>query len=117
MAGWNTSFIRAARTAQLMRHSAGTTKTTSGVLSFVASPDHATLTNYEARLRTLSGTLVSATNIGKPTPDLATNICHYDISGWLGTFPGGNYEVTVAAISAGGTTDSGFSNTFSLPLT
>lgn len=87
-----------------------------GVLSFTASANHATLTNYTVRLRQMgSSTVVDTLNIGLPTPD-QTNTCYVDIKSWLNGHATGNYDVSVAAVAPGGTTDSGISNDFAVPI-
>ncbi len=93
------------------------TPTVSGDVRFAASPDHATLTSYEVRVRPEgSGTVAGSENVGKPTPDAYGDIT-VNMSTLFGTLSAGNYTVSVAAVSAGGTTDSDVSAVFALPLT
>lgn len=90
--------------------------TSLGELSFRMSPDHPTVTSYEARVRSQgSSTILATQNLGKPTPD-EDGICYVNIAALLNAQAAGNYEVTVAAISPSGTTDSSVSNAFTVPL-
>lgn len=88
-----------------------------GDVSFTASPDHASVTNYQIRVR-LAGafsTILTAVDIGKPTPN-ASNVIVWNIATELTALGAGDYEVTVATTTPGGTTDSGETSAFSVPL-
>ena len=88
----------------------------SGDLAFTASLDHATVTSYEARVRPEgSATIVATRNLGKPAPDVDNRII-VNIASTLTPLASGNYTVSVAAISPGGTTDSTETSAYSLPL-
>ena len=88
----------------------------SGLLSFTASLDHATVTSYEARVRAQgSATVVATQALGKPTPDLDNRI-HVNIAATLNALAAGNYTVAVAATSPGGTAESTETSEFSVPL-
>lgn len=68
-------------------------------LSFTASPDHATLTNYEADLVRVSDTSVVQTlNIGKPTPD-ANGVCSVPLNVQPVAF--GSYVVVMRSVAGG----------------
>ncbi len=86
-----------------------------GEVSFPVSADHAAVTSYEIRAY-LEGSpvLAGSTNIGKPTP--VGGVITVNISSFLATLEAGNYVLTVAAISPGGTSESDASAPFSLPL-
>lgn len=88
----------------------------SGNLTFTASPDHATVTSYEVRVRAEgSVTIVATRNLGKPTPNVDNQIV-VNIASTLTPLASGNYTVAVAAISPGGTTESSETSAYSLPL-
>lgn len=88
-----------------------------GYIQFIPSSDHLVVTSYEVRIRVDgSSTVVLAVNVGKPTPHPTTNRCYVAIVTPLLGLPPGNYTASVAAIAPGGTTDSGNSSAFSLPL-
>ena len=88
---------------------------TPGTVTFAASASHADVISYEARLHQISSTAIFAsTNLGKPTP--VAGVITVDLTSFFALQPLGVYTLSIAAISAGGTTDSGYSNEFSLPL-
>jgi len=88
-----------------------------GWVSWTPSPDHATVTSYEARVRAEgSGTVLASLNLGKPTPHPTTGQCYGDLTSILTPLAAGNYTTSIAAIAPGGTTDSAVSSAFSLPL-
>ena len=90
--------------------------TPSGFTAFNANAEHATLTNYQARLRLSgSGTVLDTRDLGVPTPD-GNNVIVVDLSGMFAAHVPGNYTVSIAATSAGGTTDSAESNVFVIPV-
>lgn len=87
-----------------------------GIVTFTASTDHATVTSYEVRVRSLlTNEIVASENIGKPTPD-GSNEIQADMSTLFGTLDAGNYTVSVVAIDATGESESVVSHAFSLPL-
>ncbi len=89
----------------------------SGDILWVPSSDHYTLTNYEVRIRVSGSSTISATvNVGLPPIWAGTGKCYANISGTCSTLSAGNYTASVAAVAAGGTTDSAESDAFSLPL-
>jgi hypothetical protein len=89
----------------------------SGHVTWTASSAHnTTLTSYEVRVWTHSGgVLAGSQNVGKPDR-YPNGDCAVDMTTLFGTLDPGNYTVSVAAIDAGGTTDSEKSSAFSLPL-
>ncbi len=88
-----------------------------GDVSWTPSADHATLTRYDIYIRASgSGTILLTINAGKPPIWSSTGLCYKNISGSLSSLSAGNYTSAVAAVSAGGTTESATSNEFSLPL-
>lgn len=85
-------------------------------ISFTASLDHASVTNYQARLRAVgSSTVVATQNLGVPTPDVY-GVIVVDLTTLFSGVSAGNYTVSIATTTAAGTTDSGVSNAFALPL-
>lgn len=87
-----------------------------GDVAFNASPDHATVTSYTARLR-VSGnsTVVASTSLGKPTPD-GNNVIIVPLAGFLAYRAAGDYTISILATDAGGSADSAESPPFTLPL-
>jgi len=86
-----------------------------GNVVFTASPDHASVISYEARLHQAGfAGILDSTDLGKPTP--VNGIITVDLTTFFSGQPIGVYTVTIATITAGGTTDSMYSNEFSLPL-
>jgi hypothetical protein len=87
-----------------------------GEVAFNASPDHASITNYTARIRVYGNSTVVATqSLGVPTPD-GNNVIIVDLTTTLAAQTAGNYTVSILATSAGGSTDSAESAAFSVPL-
>jgi hypothetical protein len=88
----------------------------SGDVAFNASPDHATVTSYTARLRVSgSPTIVDTEALGKPTPD-GNNVIVVALATFFSTQAAGDYTISILATDAGGSTDSAESNPFTLPL-
>lgn len=94
----------------------------SGEVAFYANPQHASVTNYRLNLRAAgSSTVIDYVDVGVPTPD-GNNVIVVDPTDTDATFysaqPDGNYSISVAATTGGGTTDSypGEAYAFSLPL-
>ncbi len=88
-----------------------------GQVAFNASPDHAAVTSYTARVRVSGNSTVVATQgLGKPTPD-GNNVIVVDLSSTFSGLSAGNYTVSILSTSAGGSTDSTESAAFALPLT
>jgi hypothetical protein len=86
-----------------------------GYLVFFASLDHASVTNYQARLRVNgSGTVIGTLDMGQPTPDVYGTI-GIDATSLLAGHTG-SHTMSVATTTAGGTTDSSISSPFTLPL-
>jgi hypothetical protein len=86
-----------------------------GDVTFDASADHSAVTSYEARIYTYpAGTLVTSVNLGKPTP--SGGLITVNLANAFSALTAGNYDVTIAAIGAGGTSESVYSNAFALPL-
>lgn len=86
-------------------------------LTFAASPDHASVISYTLRLYAspvVAGPLTTQ-NIGKPTPDINGDIT-VDIETFVAGQPAGDYVIRVLATSGSGSTESGNSPVFSLPL-
>jgi hypothetical protein len=106
-----TEFVRVAGANTVTR-----TWNNSGDVAFVASPDHAIVTNYTARLRVFgNSTVIDTLTLGVPTPD-GNNVI---VAGLTSLFAGqaaGTYTVSILATSPGGSTDSVESNAFVLPI-
>jgi hypothetical protein len=87
-----------------------------GILTFAASPDHASVTAYTIRIYAHGTTspVLASRDIGKPTPDTNNDIIH-DINTLLSPLSVGNYTVTILTTSPGGSAESA-GDTFSLPL-
>ncbi len=87
-----------------------------GEVAFVASPDHATVTSYTARVRVFGNSTIVATQaLGKPTPD-GNNTIIVDLTATFAGLATGDYTVSVLATAPGGSTDSTESSAFHLPL-
>lgn len=98
-------------------HGSSPVSTTQGDVTFIASPQHATVTSYEGRVRAAgSATVIATQNFGKPTPD-EDFLITANMRPTLATLAAGNYTVTVAAIAPGGTTEATETSVFSIPLT
>lgn len=88
----------------------------SGDTAFEASPDHAIVTGYAARLRVYGNSTVVATEqLGKPTPD-GNNVIVVPLEGFFAGRAAGDYTVSILTTSAGGSTDSAESSPFTIPL-
>jgi hypothetical protein len=88
----------------------------SGDVAFVASPDHAVVTNYTARLRVFgNSTVIDTLSLGVPTPD-GNNVIVASLTSLFAGHPAGTYTVSILTTSPGGSTDSTESNAFTLPL-
>lgn len=80
--------------------------------SFSASADHATtvtgyrLSVYAATADPMTATPLAVSDLGKPTPD-AQNVIAVDRTSFVLALPAGTYQATVAAVGAGGVTQSG----------
>lgn len=86
-----------------------------GDVTFVPSPNDATVTSYQINVYQYgTTTIVANTNIGHPAA--VGGIITVDLTTFFGTIAPGNYDVTVVAIAPGGSTESTISNAFSLPL-
>lgn len=76
------------------------------LLTFQASPNHASVFSYELIVYDYHGTTEQASvNIGKPIPD-GNNDIHYDCTSLFLPLATGNYTIVVNTISAGGETAS-----------
>lgn len=87
-----------------------------GNVTFVPSVDHATVTSYSANVYA-AGTVtpvVATQSIGKPTPQ--GGVITFNMAVTLNALPGGNYDVTIVATSPGGSSESGVSMVFTVPL-
>lgn len=104
-----------AESVHVVANTVTTIRGETGLVAFNASPDHATVLTYEARLRNSgSGTVLDTEPLGKPTPD-GNGVIVVDLSGFF-AYRAGDFTVSIAATDAGGTTDSEVSAAFSLPL-
>ena len=88
-----------------------------GDVSFTPSSDHATnVLSYEARVRAEGSSTILATKaLGKPSITSSGKI-FVNMRAILSAQAPGNYTVSVAATNNDGTTDSGISNLFTVPL-
>jgi hypothetical protein len=87
-----------------------------GDVAFVASPDHAVVTNYTARLRVFgNSTVIDTLSLGVPTPD-GNNVIVASLTSLFAGEAAGTYTVSILTTSAGGSTDSVESNAFVLPI-
>ena len=87
-----------------------------GELAFVASEDHAVVTNYTAQIRVSGNSTVVATqDLGKPTPD-GNHVIISDLTSTFAGLSAGNYTVSILTTSPGGSADSTESAEFVLPL-
>lgn len=86
-----------------------------GYVSFTKDANHATVTNYEARLRAVGSSTVLATqSLGVPAPN-----DYHAITADLSTLYSGrtgNFTVSIARTTPSGTLDSTVSDAFTLPL-
>jgi len=87
-----------------------------GDLTFTPSVD--TVTSYEVRVYAEGTTSspVATQNIGVPTPDASTGKIRVNIRSILDNLAAGNYQVTVAATGAGGTSESAQTFPYTVPL-
>lgn len=87
-----------------------------GNLSYTPSVDP--VLYYEARVYAAgtSSPILTTQYLGDPAVDPATNLVTVNIGRMLNALAPGNYEVTVAAIGSGGTSESADSNIFVVPL-
>lgn len=88
-----------------------------GDLTFQASPDHASATNYQVRVYA-GGTvtpILATQNLLVPRPNEAGTIT-VNLQALLNPLSAGNYDVTVAVTTPGGTTESAASTPFTVPL-
>lgn len=87
-----------------------------GDVAFNASPDHATVTSYTARLRVYGNiTVIASDPLGKPTPD-GNGVIVVPLAGFFANRAAGQYTVSILATDSGGSADSAESNPFTLPL-
>lgn len=87
-----------------------------GDLTFTPSVDP--VLYYEARVYA-SGTstpVLATKYLGVPSADPVTNLIKVNVRTMLDARPSGPYDVRVAAIGAGGTSESASSNAFDVPL-
>ncbi len=88
----------------------------SGILTFVASTAHSSVTTYRVNVYTMSTTSLQVTrDIGTPTPDICGEIRH-DCTAMLTPLSSGNYTIKVASVLSSGTFESSAGDDFSLPL-
>lgn len=86
-----------------------------GDVRFTVSPDHASVIRYEARVRAQgSSTVVATRDIGKPPA--YGGVAVINLAALLNSLADGSYTVSIAATSAGGTTDSTPSAAILVPL-
>lgn len=87
-----------------------------GLLTFTASPDHASVTSYAIRVYAFgtSSPVLVERNIGVPTPDHNNDIKH-DCTTMFTGLAAGNYTVTVNTTTPTGSAESAGVN-FQLPL-
>jgi hypothetical protein len=86
-----------------------------GDVTFVVSPDP-TVTDYIGKVYA-QGTVtpvLASQEFGKPPAP--GGVCRVNIQGILAALPAGNYDVTITAVSPGGSTESAVSNVFTVPL-
>jgi hypothetical protein len=108
--------VNASEGLRIVANSVTRTWDGSGDVAFVASPDHAIVTGYAARLRVYGNSTVIATQqLGTPTPD-ANGVIVVPLEGFFAGRTPGNYTVSILTTSAGGSTDSAASNPFTIPL-
>ena len=87
-----------------------------GNLSF--TPSTGTVTYYEARVYSegTSAPVLTTKYLGVPNAAPATNLITVNIATTLNALTAGSYDVKVAAIGPGGTSESAQSNVFDVPL-
>ena len=87
-----------------------------GDVTFLPSADHATVTDYYANIYAGGTTtpVVTTQHFGHATP--INGVIRVNLAGTLNALPAGNYDVTIVAVSPGGSTESAVSNVFTVPL-
>lgn len=87
-----------------------------GDVTFVPSADYATVTSVTARVYAQGTTtpIVATQGLGKP-PALG-GTCTANMFATLSALAPGNYDVTIVETNASGSTESGVSNAFTVPL-
>lgn len=87
-----------------------------GNLSFTPSPDP--VLYYEARVYAEGTTtpVLATKYLGAPEADGVTGLITVNVERTLNALPAGNYEVLVAAIGAGGTSESAHVGAYAVPL-
>lgn len=86
-----------------------------GDVSFIPSAGHSSVTNYEARIRAEgSGTVLLTKALGVPGPQ--NGRITVNLRALLDSLTPGNYTVSIAATSAGGTDDSDPTASFIVPI-
>ena len=87
-----------------------------GNLSF--SPSSGTVTYYEARVYAEGTTtpVLATKYLGVPEADAVTGLIKVSILTMMNALPAGNYDVIVAAIGPGGTTESPHAVAYAVPV-
>ena len=87
-------------------------------VSFTASPDHATVTNYTAELYTYPAHVLEGIALaGRADAGCQSNTITVDLSALYAGQPAGDYTVVIVTTTvAGGSTPSEDSNAFTLPV-
>lgn len=81
------------------------------------TPSGGTVLYYEARVYDEGTATLRATKyLGLSAPYAATGKIKVSIGTTLNALPAGNYDVTVAAVGAGGTDESAPANAYTVPL-
>lgn len=101
----------------LAPHTVSVTWQPSSFVAMNASPDHASVTSYTARLRTVAdpGTIVDTLSLGVPTPD-GSGVMIVNLASLFSGKTAGDYTVSVLTTTATGSADSALSNAFTLPI-
>ena len=92
------------------------TGTVLGDLTFKPSLDHATVTDYFATVYAGGTTTPAITTVHFGKPPIFNSVITVNIASVLNALPAGNYDVTITAVSPGGSTESAVSNVFTVPL-
>ncbi len=81
-------------------------------------PSFGTVTYYEARVYAEGTTtpVVATKYLGLPEASPATGLIKVNIATMLNARPPGNYDVIVAAVGPGGTTESSHAGAYAVPL-
>lgn len=89
-----------------------------GNVSFDKSSGHVSVINYGARLYAdgTSTPVLASVTLGKPQPAVNGRIL-VDLFTWLNSQASGDYDVRITSTDSGGTSESGASNSFTIPLT